>query len=331
MNLTFAPLPYRIRADLFAHLGAMEHAGLAPQQAFALLRLPGQSQPRLVKARALLARGDNPALAGLKSGLFTVFEASLLRAALCAGSPAPTYKRLSAHYARKAQQLGLIKARMTLPVATLVLALFVQPLPQLFSGALSLSGAVWHALRPLLLLSLLALLCVHGSAWFLSGGAGAARSSVERIVLALPLFGPMHIRRNARDFFESLALLLEAGVPMFEALPTATDTVNNSVLRAQFARILPALRGGAPLAQALDCLTLSDPQRLLAFVQAGESSGTLPEMILRHVDMETEAIDLFQRQLADWLPRILYACVAAWMASSLLGAGRIGAPVPVDL
>ena len=39
--------------------------------------------------------------------------------------------------------------------------------------------------------------------------------------------GPAMARGQARDFFESLGLLLEAGVPMFQALPIAVSTLSN--------------------------------------------------------------------------------------------------------
>jgi type II secretory pathway component PulF len=325
-----SPLPYQVRADLFAHLAAMEKAGLPPDKAFALLRVQPGAQPRLEQLRKLLARGANPAVAGLKSGLFTVFEAALLRAALAAGSPASTYKRLADNYTTKAAQLALMKARFSLPVATLTLALFLRPLPGLVTGTVSTGAYLWQVLRPIVFLGGLGVLAVLGPAWFLSGAASPGRMAVERVLLGIPLFGPMHIRRNTRDFFESLALLVEAGVPLFDAIPTALDTINNSVLRAQFEQILPALKKGATLAQALTCLTMVDAERLVAFVGTGEASGTLPEMLFRHVNLETERVNLFQQQLAEWLPRIFYACVAGWMAAQLIGGGA-PAPLPADL
>ncbi len=316
-----APLPYQIRADLFSHLAAMEKSGLPPDKAYGLLRLPGVAQTRLLALRKLLVRGADPASAGLRSGLFTPLEAALLRAALDAGSPAPTYKRLADNYTLKASQLAQIKARMAKPALMLTAALLIGPLPQLAAGTLGSGGYLWHVLRPLLLIGLLGMAALRAPVWFLAGHPGPLRSALERLMLTLPLFGPMHVRRNARDFFESLALLIDAGMPMFEALPTALATINNSLLREQFASLLPAMRHGATLAQALVNLSLIDTERLIAFAQTGEASGTLPEMLLRHVASETERINLFQQQLVEWLPRIAYALVAGWMISQLLVGG----------
>jgi general secretion pathway protein F len=325
-----ANLPYQVRADLFTHLAAMEKSGLPPDKAYALLRLPGAAQARLLAMRKLLARGADPASAGSRSGLFTPLEAALLHAAQAGGSPAPTYKRLADNYALKASQLMQMKARMAKPALMLVAALFIGPLPQLAAGTLGPGAYLWHALRPMLLLAVLGMAALRAPMWFLSGRAGSLRMPIERLLLKLPGFGPAHARRNARDFFESLALLLEAGMPMFEALPTSLATINNSLLRTEFGALLPAMKRGATLAAAVVELRLIDTERLSAFVLTGEASGTLPEMLMRHVASETERINLFQQQLADWLPRIAYAVVAGWMVSQLLGGG--GAPsMPPEL
>ncbi len=82
------------------------------------------------------------------------------------------------------------------------------------------------------------------------------------------------------------------------------------------------MKVGATLAQALaDCDYLGEPgsrERALAFVNTGEASGTLPEMLLRHVTFETDAINERAQQLATWAPRVVYAMVVVWMAMGLL-------------
>jgi hypothetical protein len=49
-------------------------------------------------------------------------------------------------------------------------------------------------------------------------------------------------------------------------------------------------------------------------------------MLVRHAGAETDALNHFQQQLADWAPRLFYAMVAAWMALQLLSA-----PAPMPL
>ncbi|MES2319097.1 MAG: type II secretion system F family protein [Pseudomonadota bacterium] len=318
------PLPLPVRALLFQHLAAMEKAGLPAERAFALLELGLGARDRVDTFRRLFARGVDPATAGSNSGLFTTFETRLLRAAFSAGSPEPTYRRLAVHHAAHARQASTLRARLVLPVAVLAIALFVQPLPQLFSGTISMADYMLRTVVPLGVIACIGMVATNLNAWFGSGEAAPGRQAVERALLAMPLFGKLHLRRNARDFTESLALLLQAGLSLFEALPVALDTVDNHLVRQDLATLLPAVHEGATLSQAIAKLRLVDTKQLFAFVHTGEESGSLAEMLMRHADAESESLALAQGEIMTWLPRVLYALVALWMVVQLLGRPHPG-------
>ena len=129
----FTDLPIRTRAALFTQLATLEKAGLPVDKAFALLRLDGSAHRRVEAARKLL-RSGNPAFAGEKSGLFTRLETTLVRAALLAGSPERTYRRLADYYTGRAIQTLAMKSRLVMPLFVLIAALFIQPLPGVFSS-----------------------------------------------------------------------------------------------------------------------------------------------------------------------------------------------------
>ena len=325
MARSLPPLSLRVRAELYSQLGAMETAGLPPDKAFSLLRLPG-AQPRVEAARGLLARGLDPAQAGEKSGLFGKLETTLVRAALGAGSPAATYRRLGDLYTQRAIQLAAMKSRLWLPALMVLVALCVGPLPGLIAGTLSPAAYMWKVLRPLLVIGAIGYIASMLPTWTRDGA-----NWLDTLLPRLPLFGKMHLRRSARDFFESLALLLEAGVPMLDALPKAEATVQNRLLRAEFARVRAKVERGAPLAQALPPMPVLGDERALAFIQTGEASGTLPEMLFRHADIETAAINQFWAQVSVWAPRVLYALVAIWMAMNIVGGPGITSSLPEEL
>jgi len=326
------PLSYRTRAELFSQLAQMEIAGLPFDKAFALIELDGPAKARLADTKKLTARGIDPATAGERSGLFTRLDARLIRAALAAGSPAAMYRRLADLYTERAMQLHTMRSRMMMPLLTLGLALFIQPLPAFITGSLSMGGYLWHILRPLLVLALL----FYGGRWLWRQALTQAEDSkLGALLLQLPLAGTLLVRNNLRDFFESLALLLEAGVSMLDALPAAVDTLQLGVMRREFAQIAPRIEQGANLTMALAGMPYLDRatngERLLNFINTGENSGTLPRMLLRHTDMETASINQYVQQLAEWAPRIFYGLIALWMAWSILSSGAFLPRVPRDL
>ena len=318
-------LPIRLRADLFTQLAAMEQAGLPPDKAWGLLNLPAPFQTRVELVKKAFRRGSNPATAAQSAGLFSPLEANLVRAALLAGSPAQTYRRLAQRCAQSATNEGKMRSGMVLPVAVLVVASVVAPIPQWVAGSLNASDYVWQVLKPFA--SVVAL--GFAVKWLL------ARPEADAWRLGIPTLGRAIARGQARNFFESLGLLLEAGVPMFEALPVAVSTVGINSLRAQYASLLPAMQQGATLSAALRTsaftpLVLGNPQ-VIEFIATGEASGTLPEMLARHAAAESQALTLFWQNVAQWVPRLVYAAVACWMAYGLLTGAGFGPRVPSDL
>ena len=318
------PMSLRIRADLFTQLAQMETAGLPFSRAIAVLNLPGAAQTRVEAMRGTTANGNDPVTAGERSGLFTKLETRLIRAALNAGSPAGMYRRLADHYNDRATQLATMKSRLMLPAFTFVLALLIQPLPALVGGTIGVTGYLWGVIKPLSLIAL----SIVGLRWL---AAGDASSKGKSLYQRMPMVGPIFVQRNLRDFFESLALMLEAGVSMLDALPAALDTVEDGDIRRALAKIRPRLEGGAPLAAALRDIAYITDERVIQFAETGESSGTLPEMLIRYAAIETAALNSSLEQITAWVPRVLYGLVALWIAYGLVTGGAFMPRVPTDL
>ncbi|MGZ3159663.1 MAG: type II secretion system F family protein [Burkholderiaceae bacterium] len=324
-----SPLSWQLRAELFAQLAAMEHAGLPTDRALELLRIPAQYQQRVAMMRKWLARGADLSIAGHRGGLFTGLESNLIAVASNAGSPASIYKRLAAYYSERAIQLRAIKVRLALPGFVFVIALFVQPLPALFSGLASPADYLLHCLGSLAVIAAVACLYVNLSRLH-EGPPSELQTLIGRIAMAVPLFGKMQIRCNIRDFFESLALMLEAGMPILQALPKALDTMQLDVVKQAFADIHSRIEQGSTLTQALEDIPYLNNAQALALITTGEAAGSLPEMLFRYAAMETSAINDFNKQVADWLPRIIYAAIASWVAYGILIGSGVGHHVPAS-
>jgi hypothetical protein len=124
---TLSPMKFDVRANLFSQLATMEDAGLAFDKALRLVHLPARERRRLAGTRKWIRLGI--ADAGLRGGLLTTVEASLLRAAAASGSPSRAYRLHSDHYARRAIRTKVMKSRMMLAVVMLMIAVFIRPLP----------------------------------------------------------------------------------------------------------------------------------------------------------------------------------------------------------
>jgi general secretion pathway protein F len=315
-----------VRAQLFSQLAAMERAGLPLLQALATLQLPDAQTAALQQWRRQLEQGLELASAGQVCGLLSPLDASLIRAAQASGCLATLLQRLAQGYAHQARQGGARTSRLMMPLAVLLLALFIQPLPALVGGQLTPGGYLWHCLQPLLGLAL-----VYGLGrwlWQRSERAPEGQGALFSGVLArLPLLGDFYLRSNLRDFFATLGLLLEAGLPMLDALPRACATMRSRPLRADLERLAPRIQAGQSLTQALAPLDFPGKALAQGLINTGEASGSLPASLQRYANAETERLDSLREQLALWLPRLFYVAVLLWMAQGILSSTAFSPPV----
>lgn len=326
-----APLRFKVRAGMFGQLEACERAGLPALRAFAQLSLPGRAQARATATLQLIRRGIAPAQAGEQSGLFTALESRVLGAAFAAGSPATAYARLAAHCSVRARQFATLQARSLIPGVLLLALLLIQPLPLLVAGTLAPGDYVLQVLRTLLAVGGLVALTVYLPARLHSGEVTTTRLAIDAALLRLPLLGRWIERRNLRDFLASLALLLEAGVPMFDAVPVAQETMPNAALRRELDALPRALQRGRSFVQALSGLPRLASSRAVDLARAGEAGGRLPEMLQHCVALESEDIARTEQALADWIPRLLYAAIAAAVAWSLVSGPGVAPRLPTEL
>ena len=310
------------RSQLFSQLATMEHAGIPPAQAFAMIGrdLPADARQALAQTAAALAKGADLAKAGQSSGVLLPWEARSVRAAAMGGRLESLYKRLSEHYASRAQLFGRLKSRLVFPFLILTLATFVAPFPALFQGAIGLGGYLLRAAGPPVLLYGGLRLLAFAYSQQLARETGATWA---KLLLAIPVLGGLLARQQRRDGLFSLLLLLESGVPILEALPLAGKSVADPLLRARFAGAAAALADGrSGVAETLNRYGVVDDPGATALFASGEASGRLDEVIRHQVRQWDAQLELQWDTLAEWLPRLFYVAVAIFMAASIVSGYR---------
>ena len=116
------------------------------------------------------------------------------------------------------------------------------------------------------------------------------RLKFDRILLNLPLLGPLLLGFETARFANTMAMLVSANVPILTALHSARSTLSNSVLRAAIDLTEIRLREGATLARALGSQGVFSPI-LIHLIRSGEASGKLGEMLkygAENAELESE-------------------------------------------
>lgn len=154
---------------------------------------------------------------------------------------------------------------------------------------------------------------------------------LDDLLLALPILGSLQLRADIRSFCDSLGLLLEAGMPVLDALPRACNAVTNARLRRDFANLAPRVAAGQSLVRAFDGLSFHGKAMLIGVLNTGEATGRPGEALLRFARLQAQQLAASQQALASWAPRLFYLAVAVWMAYGLLSGGGFFPVLPAEL
>ncbi len=185
------------------------------------------------------------------------------------------------------------------PQVAQVFSAHQQALPALTRFMLGLSDVVKHYW-----LLALVLVGVASIATRMALQHAALRQRFDAAWLQLPLLGRLARGYNAARFAGTLAMLVNAGVPILKALQAATDTLSNAAMRVDAQQVLVLVREGAPLASAM-AQHPRFPRMLAMFSRLGEQTGTLPTMLQRAADQLSEEVQRRALQLASLLEPLL--------------------------
>ncbi len=140
--------------------------------------------------------------------------------------------------------------------------------------------------------------------------------------LALPVLGNILRKYDLTLYARALGTLIGNGVPMVQSLQIATQSVGNLQLRKALDTVIPKVKAGTKMADALRATAIFEPLAL-SLVRVGEETGRLGPMFLemaRLSDRDVEAgIKRGLVMLEPLLILVLGFLIASIIVSILLG------------
>jgi type IV pilus assembly protein PilC len=150
---------------------------------------------------------------------------------------------------------------------------------------LALTGLLRKNLLIILPLPLLGLLGLWQ--W---GRTSTGRLRLDRLLWRLPLLGQIIQGFSLATFCRTLGTVLAGGMPMVPALEIAAGSVHNRAAQANLHRAIPAVKGGASVAAALEEAKAAPPL-IVEMVGVAERTGGLEEMLQHVADFLEEELD----------------------------------------
>jgi type IV pilus assembly protein PilC len=101
---------------------------------------------------------------------------------------------------------------------------------------------------------------------------------VDRVRLALPIFGNVWLKYQVGLFARTLSTLLTGGLPLVPSLETAARAIDSRQIGLAVYRSVESVREGKGLSVSL-AATRVFPELAIEMVEVGESTGALPQML----------------------------------------------------
>lgn len=111
-----------------------------------------------------------------------------------------------------------------------------------------------------------------------------------RLRLRMPIFGPLIRKAIMARICRTLSVLLNAGIPLMEAMETVSRVVGNVVIEEALAAATQRMRDGGTIAETLR-QTGHFPGMVTQLVATGEESGTLPSMLAKAAEYYEQQVD----------------------------------------
>jgi type II secretory pathway component PulF len=323
------PVSARALAIFSRQMAGLINAGLPLMRTLRILIEQTEDKklkPAIAAVQAGVESGASLSAAmGRHPDVFPPLMLSIVRVGETGGFLGEALNSIADTYQKESELQNKIRAATTYPTIVLIIAIvgvlamvtFIVPifenmfasiggeLPLPTQILVTVSENMWWILPLLLLTAIVAWLL-----WVKYRYTEGYRRLVDPVKLKFPLLGPVLTKMAVARFSRNLSMMLNAGVPIIQALSIVAQAANNWKIEQAVADIQESIRQGksfaAPLARA-EVFPTMVPQ----MVSVGEESGTLVEMLTSIADFYEDEVETATSQLSATIEPVLIVFLGA--------------------
>ncbi len=142
----------------------------------------------------------------------------------------------------------------------------------------------------------------------------SGRLNIDRMLLKLPVFGPLFRKAAVARFARTFAVLVASGVPILEALEVVARSSGNRVIETSVLAAREDIREGELISDPLQRSGVFPPM-VTQMVLVGEETGSLEEMLTKIADFYDEEVDTAVSTLTTLIEPIMIVLLGAVVAA----------------
>jgi type IV pilus assembly protein PilC len=130
------------------------------------------------------------------------------------------------------------------------------------------------------------------------------KAVLDRLLLKLPVFGPLFKKIAVARFSRTLGTLVSSGVPILDGLSIVSRTSGNRTIETAILNARASIREGETIAEPLNRSGIFPPM-VIQMISVGESTGALDSMLSKIADFYEEEVDIAVANLTSLLEPFL--------------------------
>lgn len=135
------------------------------------------------------------------------------------------------------------------------------------------------------------------------------RHNLDKLKLKIPVFGLLQTKSACASFARTMSTLLQAGMPMIDALEISASTMKNVLFYDGLEKVKNGVSLGLPLSNQLNATGLFPPM-VVHMVGIGEETGNVEEMLTNSATYYEEEVEVQTQTLTSLMEPIIIVLMA---------------------
>lgn len=133
----------------------------------------------------------------------------------------------------------------------------------------------------------------------------------DKAILKAPVFSRLSRQMNSARFSRTLAILIESGVPIVNALEIISNTLTNSLFADSLRAAAKGIQQGKQLHEILKQYENLYPPMVFQMIEVGEETGALTKIMSQLADFYEEEVENVTKNLSTIIEPLLMVVIGA--------------------
>lgn len=278
----------------------------------------------IVNTQSNVEKGENLSDSMRQNDAFPSILIDMVRAGEASGSLENSLTRMAIQFEKDAKLNGIVKKAMMYPIVlicvmigvVIVMLTFVIPsfmtmfedldseLPATTKAILAMSNSLknyWY------IYIIVVVGIVVGIQMYKRTDNG--KHNLDKLKLKIPVFGVLQTKSACASFARTMSTLLQAGMPMIDALEISASTMKNVLFYDGLQKVKNGVSLGLPLSNQLKATGLF-PAMVVHMVGIGEETGNVEEMLTNSATYYEEEVEVQTQTLTSLMEPVIIVLMA---------------------